>query len=217
LRRAHLAASVAAGPSAEVAGGDGGGDLGDVAPLGGEVAGHGIDAVGQVFPGAGHALDVSLPAELTLVAHFTGHAGDLSGKGTKLIDHRIDGVFQLQNFPLHIDGDLAGQVAVGDGGGDLGDVAHLGRQIARHHVDAVGQISPGASDPFPVGLPAELALGADLAGDAGDLGGERAKLVHHRVDRVLQFEDLALDVDGDFLGQVASGDGLGDVGDVADL
>ena len=46
--------------------------------------------------------------------------------------------------------------------------------------------------PGHVGLAAELAFGADLAGHARDLGGEGAELVHHRVDGVLQLGDLAL-------------------------
>ena len=71
--------------------------------------------------------------------------------------------------------------------------------------------------PLHLGLAAELALGADLAGHARHLGGEGAELVHHGVDGVLQLQDLALDVDGDLLGQVAVGDGGGDVGDVAHL
>ena len=71
--------------------------------------------------------------------------------------------------------------------------------------------------PLHLGLTAELAFGADLAGDAGDLVGERRELVDHRVDRVLQLEDLALRVDGDLLGQVTVGDGGRDLGDVADL
>ena len=41
--------------------------------------------------------------------------------------------------------------------------------------------TPGTS-----GLAAELALGADLAGDAGHLGGEGVELVHHGVDGVLE-------------------------------
>ena len=66
-------------------------------------------------------------------------------------------------------------------------------------------------------LAAELALGADLARDARHLGGERAQLVHHRVDGVLELEDLALHVDGDLLRQVAVGDRRGHLGDVAHL
>ena len=60
-------------------------------------------------------------------------------------------------------------------------------------VDAVGQVLPGAGDALDLGLAAELALGADLAGDAGDFGGEAVELVDHRVDGVLQLQDLAPD------------------------
>src|SRR5215204_1908551 len=48
-----------------------------------------------------------------------------------------------------------------------------------------------------VRLAAELALGADFARDARHLAGEGVELIDHRVDGVLQFEDFALDVDGD--------------------
>ena len=41
-------------------------------------------------------------------------------------------------------------------------------------------------------LAAELAFGADLARDAGHFGGEAVELIDHRVDGVLQLEDLAL-------------------------
>ncbi len=34
--------------------------------------------------------------------------------------------------------------------------------------------------PLHVGLAAQLAFGADLLGDAGDLGGERPQLIDHR-------------------------------------
>ncbi len=68
-----------------------------------------------------------------------------------------------------------------------------------------------------LGLPAELPLLAHLAGDACDLVGERAELVDHRVDRVLELRDLAADVDGDLLREVAVRDRGGYVGDVADL
>ena len=66
-------------------------------------------------------------------------------------------------------------------------------------------------------LAAELALGADLAGHARHLRGEAVELVDHRVDRVLELEDLALHLDGDLLGQVARGHRGGHLGDVADL
>ena len=48
------------------------------------------------------------------------------------------------------------------------------------------------ADALDLGLAAELAFGADLAGDAGHFGGEGVELVDHRVDGVLQLQDLAL-------------------------
>src|SRR5437867_4049342 len=115
------------------------------------------------------------------------------------------------------DGDLLAQVAARDRGRDVGDVPHLGRQVGGHRVDVVGQVLPHPSDAGDRRLAAELAFGADLVGDPGHLAGEGIQLVDHRVDRVLELEDLALDVDGDLPAQVAAGDRLRDVGDVADL
>src|SRR5206468_2974145 len=125
--------------------------------------------------------------------HLAGHAGDLRGEAGELVHHRVDGRLQLQDLALHVYGDLLGEVAAGHCLGDLGDVAHLAREVARHEVHAVGQVLPGAGDTRHLRLRAELAFGADLAGHAGDLGRERTELVHHRVDRVLQLEDLAPD------------------------
>ena len=55
------------------------------------------------------------------------------------------------------------------------------------------------ADALDLGLAAELAVGADLPGDPGDLVGERAELVDHPVDRLLQLGDLAPGVDRDLL------------------
>ncbi len=128
--------------------GHGRGHGGDVAHLGRQVAGHEVHAVGQIFPRAGDALHVGLPAEFSFGAHFAGHAGHFRGERAELIDHRVDGVFQLENFALHVDRDLLRQVAGGHGRGHRGDVAHLGRQIAGHEVHAVGQVFPRARHAF---------------------------------------------------------------------
>ena len=109
------------------------------------------------------------------------------------------------------------QVAVGDRGHDLDDAAHLVGEVGGHDVDRVGEVLPRAGDAGHFGLAAELAFGADLARDARHFRGERAELIDHRVDGVLQLEDLALDVDGDLARQVAARDGGRDLGDVAHL
>src|SRR5439155_21425098 len=135
----------------------------------------------------------------------------------ELVHHGVDGVLQLQNFALHIDGDLLGEVAVSHGGRHLRDVAHLGGEVAGHGVHAVGQVLPSARYAFDLGLAAQLAFGAHLAGHAGDFRGEGAELIDHRVNGVLQLPEFALHIDGDLLVQVAVGDGGGDLGDVAPL
>src|SRR5207245_1756934 len=120
--------------SLQVTVGDGGDDLGDAADLVGQVAGHRIDVVGQGFPGAGDALHIRLAAELAFGADFAGHASHFGGEGAELIHHGVDGVFELEDFSADIDGDLLGEVAVGDGGGDGGDVTDLRGQVAGHGV-----------------------------------------------------------------------------------
>ena len=75
-----------------------------------------------------------LPAELAVRSHFASHARYFAGECVELIHHRVDGVLQLQNFALHVDSDLAAQVAAGDGRRHFGDVSHLARQVAGHEV-----------------------------------------------------------------------------------
>src|ERR687885_240213 len=87
------------------------------------------------------------------------HARHLGREGAQLLDHRIDGLLELQDLAAHVHRDLLGEVAAGDGGRDLGDVAHLAREVAGHEVDVVGQVLPGPRDPGHDRLAAELAFG----------------------------------------------------------
>src|SRR5205085_1742115 len=82
---------------------------------------------------------------------------------------------------------------------------------------AVGEVFPGPGDALHLGLAAELAFRSYLAGDAGDFGGEGVELIDHRVDRVLQLQDLPADIDRDLLRQVAVRNSRGDFGDVSYL
>ena len=196
---------------------DGGRDLGDVAHLARQVVRHLVHVLGEAAPRAADAFDLGLAAEAALGADLARDARDLVGERRELVDHRVDRVLQLEDLAARVDGDLLRQVALRDRGRDLGDVAHLVGEVRRHAVHGLGQVAPRAADVLDLGLAAEAALGADLARDARDLGGERRELVDHRVDRVLELEHLALDVDGDLLREVAVRDGGRDVGDVAHL
>src|SRR5204862_493179 len=151
-----------------------------------QVVRHQVDVVGQILPRSGDARDDRLAAQLSFRADLARDARDFGGEGVQLVDHRVDRVFQLEDFATDVDGDLLGQVAVGDGDRHVGDVADLCGEVAGHHVDAVGQVLPDAAHVAHLRLAAELAFGADLARDARDLGREASELVDHRVDRVFE-------------------------------
>jgi hypothetical protein len=201
----------------EVAVCDGGRDGGDASHLGGQVRGHQVDVLGQSHPGAGHALDLRLASENPLRTDFSSDARHLRRERAQLVDHRVDRVLELEDLAARVDRDLAAEVPICDRGGDVGDVAHLVGQVARHEVDVVGQVLPGSCDALDLCLTAEDPLRTDFPSHARHLGRERAQLVDHRVDRILELEDLALDVDRDLLAEVAVRDRGRDLGDVADL
>ena len=162
--------------------------IGDVAHLRRQVRGHEVHAVGQVLPGPGHARDLGLTAQLAFGADLARHARDFGSKRVELVDHRIDGVFQFENLATDVDRDLAREVAAGDRRGDVGDIADLRGEVAAHRVHGVGEILPGTGNAGHDGLTAELAIGADLAGDARDFRGKRAQLIDHRIDGFLELQ-----------------------------
>src|SRR5262249_43973045 len=145
LQLQDFAAHVNGDLTREVPTGDGRGDFGNVAHLGGEVARHRIDVVGEVLPSPSYARHLRLAAEFAVGAHFTGHAGHFPGKGVELIHHGVQGVLQLQDLALDIHSNLTGEVAARHGGSYLGDIAHLARQVTRHRVHTIGEVLPGAA------------------------------------------------------------------------
>ena len=138
-KRRHLAFRFHCEILLEVAVGDRGHHFHDAAHLFGEVGGHDVDGVGQILPGTGHAGHLRLAAEQALGADFARHAGNFRGEAVELVHHRIDGVFQFENFALHVDRDFTAKVAARHGGGHLGDVADLRRKVRGKQVDVVGQ------------------------------------------------------------------------------
>src|SRR5699024_5004854 len=213
----HLAAGVDLDVAGQVALGHGVGDLGDRTDLCGQIAGQTVHAVGELLPGARNPFDLGLTTQLALVADLVGHPGHLGGERRQLVHHRVDGRLDLENLALGVDVDLLGQVTGRDRGRDLGDVAHLRGEVVRHRVDVLGEVLPDAEYALDVGPATQLALCTHLTGHPSHFVGERRQLVHHHVDGVLEFQDLALGVDRDLLGQVSAGDRARDHGDLADL
>src|SRR5262249_23293816 len=76
-----------------------------------------------------------LPAHFPFGADFAGHARHFRRKRVQLIDHRVGGVLQLENFTFDVDRDLARQVAARHRRRHFGNVANLGREIRGEQVD----------------------------------------------------------------------------------
>src|SRR5206468_2118640 len=169
----------------------------------GEVRGQLVYIVGEVFPGPGGAGDRSLTTQLALDADFSGHRGDLRREGCQRVGHLVDGVRQRRDLALGLEDNLAAKVAVRNRGYDPGDTADLVGQVARHQVHALREVFPGSGHTLHLSLATQVSLRTDLASHPGDFRGEGVQLVDHDVDRVLQFEDFAFDLDGDLLGEVA--------------
>ena len=82
-----------------------------------------------------------------------------------MVHHGVHGVLELENLALHIDCDLAGEIAFRHRGGDVGNVPDLARKIRRHCVDVVGQILPRAGHARHLRLATKFSLRTDLARD----------------------------------------------------
>ena len=107
LELKNFAAHVHGDFAREVAVGHRDGDFGNIANLAGKIGRHDIHGVRKVFPCARHARNHSLTAKTAFGADLARHARHFSSESVELIHHRIDGVFELKDFALHIDGDLA--------------------------------------------------------------------------------------------------------------
>src|SRR5205085_134377 len=81
----------------------------------------------------------------------------------------------------------------------------------------VGQIFPGSGDTADVRLTTEFSFATHFARDTRHFGCEGTQLVHHRVDRVLELQNLAAHIHSDLLRQVAVRDRGRDLGNVSHL
>src|ERR1019366_5363226 len=173
LELGDLALGLDADGAGQVARGDRAGHLGDRPDLAGEVPGQLVDVLSQPLPGAGHVLHFGLATEQPLAAHLPRDAGDLGRERRELVDHRVDGVLQLEDLALDIHGDLLTEVTPGHRRRDLRNVPDLTGEVAGHGVHRVGQVLPRARDTRYLSLAAELPIGAHLPGHPGYLRGEQ--------------------------------------------
>jgi hypothetical protein len=144
-------------------------------------------------------------------------AADLGRERAQLVDHRVDGLLELQDLARTSTVIFLEKVAVGHRDRHLGDVAtwpvrllamELTLSVRSFHVPATPSTRPGRRACPPCRPSRATRLTSPANG---------VELVHHRVDGVLEREDLALDLDRDLRGEVAVRHGGGHVGDVAHL
>src|SRR6185436_953954 len=70
---------------------------------------------------------------------------------------------------------------------------------------------------FHIRLPTKFSFGTDFARHAGHFRGERAELVHHRIDDVLDLENFTTRFHRDLLGQVTVRNGRRNLRNVTEL
>ncbi len=87
----------------------------------------------------------------------------------ELIDHRVDGVLQLQDLAADVDGDLARQIARATAVATSAMLRTWPVRFDAIELTLSVRFFQTPATPSHLGLAAELALGADLARDARHL------------------------------------------------
>ena len=177
LQLRHLAGHLDGDGLGEVAVRHGRRHQGDVAHLRGQPRRHRVDRVDQVAPGAVRVAYPCLAAELALGADLAGDPGDLVGDAGELVDQPVHALGQLerlaaQRLAVQVEVHALGQVALGDGGDDAGQLARRADQVGDQVVRGLDRLGPAAladAGLEALGVPA-LAAGDTL--DAGQLAGE---------------------------------------------
>src|SRR5207237_9344913 len=89
--------------------------------------------------------------------------------------------------------------------------------IASDRIHVVGEILPRTTDTRHFCLPAQLTLSSYFARNTGYFRRKRAELINHRVDRILELENLSTRVSRDFPRQISARNRCGNVSDVSHL
>src|SRR6202451_4203413 len=163
------------------------------------------------------ATRVTSPANVHSVPPAGSPARSLAGERVELIHHRVNGVFEFENFAFHIDRDLARQIAAGHSRCNFGNVTHLARKVSGHRIDGIRKIFPRTSHTGHVRLSAQAAFRTDFTRHARYFSRETVKLIHHRVQRFLQLQNLAANVNCDFARKIPGGDGGCHFGNISHL
>jgi hypothetical protein len=103
----------------------------------GEVGGHDVHGVSQILPGASRTRHLRLTAELAVGADLARDACHFRCERIELVDHRVDGILEFEDFALHVHRDLARKVAARDRRRYFRDIAHLCGEVGTEQVHVV--------------------------------------------------------------------------------
>ena len=141
-----------------------------------------------------------------------------SAKARQLVDHRVDGVLQLQDLAARVDVIFWDRSPRATAVVTWAMLRHLGGQVAGHGVDGVGEVPPGAGDAgapaaWPPSRPSvPTSRATRVTSSANDDSWSTIVLTVFFSSSI-----SPRDVDGDLLRQVAVGHRRRHLGDVADL
>ncbi len=107
LQLQNFSAYVDGNLARQVAARNSGGYLCNTAHLVGKVGRHYVYVIGQILPGTCDTRHARLASELSFGTYFPRYPRYFGRKAVELIHHRIDRVFQLQDFAFYIHGDFA--------------------------------------------------------------------------------------------------------------
>jgi hypothetical protein len=164
---------------------------------------------GQVLPGAGDARHLRLAAQLALGADLARHARHFAGEAVQLIDHGVDGLFQLQDLARHVDGDLLGESPPATAVVTSAMLRTWLVRLAASRLTLSVRSFQVPATPGTCAWPPSLPSVPTSRAHARHFAGEAVQLIDHGVDGLFQLQDLAAHVDGDLLRQVAVGHGGG--------
>ncbi len=115
--------------------------------LRGEVRGHRVDVLGQVFPDAGHLAHLRLTAELAFGADLARHARHLRGEHAELLDHGVDDAGRAQKLALQrpavdLEAHSLQQITLRDGADGASHFRGRPKQIVDEGVDRGLHLAP---------------------------------------------------------------------------
>ena len=138
----------------------------------GQVQGHHVDVLGEIFPLALNIFNLGLATECAVRSDFSCNLRHFERECRKTIHHGVDGVFQIQNLALCFDADSFAQITPRDCSRNRCYFPDLCCEIHGHAVDILRKVLPSPFHVVHSSLTAQASLGSDLLGDLCNFPGE---------------------------------------------